>query len=238
MIPPMDTPPPAGGTGGTDSGTTEPGTAPLRYSVPEVARLLGISERAIRKRIDTNQLFAVKEDRAWVVLLDPDAIPRPEPVPPVPPTPGTGTARSMDQRRRDVQGGTAGTADLWVSTTVAAMAAPDAVAGPEPAVPAAVLPPTDAVPIPSVDLTPLVDLVADLTRRNAELTEAATIWQLRAHDLDQRLKQLTAGKDEVAGDHRADAPTASPEPPGRDEGDAGGDPSSWWGRTWRRMTGG
>ena len=40
----------AGGTGGT----TEPGTAPLRYSVPQVARMLGISERAVRKRIETN----------------------------------------------------------------------------------------------------------------------------------------------------------------------------------------
>ena len=35
---------------------------------------------------------------------------------------------------------------------------------------------SDVVPVPQVDLTPLVNLVADLTRRNAELTEAATIW--------------------------------------------------------------
>lgn len=77
-MPPMSDTPMAGGIGGT----TEPGTAPLRRSVPQVARMLGISERAVRKRIETNQLLAVKEDRAWVVLLDPGTAPLAEPVPP------------------------------------------------------------------------------------------------------------------------------------------------------------
>jgi hypothetical protein len=45
------------------------GTGPARYSVPEVARLLGISERAVRKRITAGTLDAHKEGNAWVVLL-------------------------------------------------------------------------------------------------------------------------------------------------------------------------
>jgi hypothetical protein len=221
----------------------------LRYSVPEVARLLGISERAIRKRIDTNQLFAVKEDRAWVVLLDPDTIPRPEPVPQVPHVLEGGTAPSTTQSAHDVQAGTAGTADVWLSTTVADTktrespepAVLDAAPEPEPAVPSVVPTSADAVPVPPVDLTPLVNLVADLTRRNAELTEAATIWQLRAHDLEQRLKQLGSGLDgtpEPITDDAHDAPVAAPEPLGETLVAPQGSASSWWGRTWRRMSGG
>jgi hypothetical protein len=37
--------------------------------VPETARLLGISERAVRKRITAGTLDAHKEGSAWVVLL-------------------------------------------------------------------------------------------------------------------------------------------------------------------------
>src|SRR5215213_1635252 len=48
-----------------------PGTerGPARYSVPQVARVLGISERAVRKRIMAGTLDAHKEGSAWVVLL-------------------------------------------------------------------------------------------------------------------------------------------------------------------------
>ncbi len=70
----MSDPVPPASTGG--SGTlAEPaappelGAAPVRYSVPEAARVLGISERAVRKRIDVGTLEAVKDGRAWSVLL-------------------------------------------------------------------------------------------------------------------------------------------------------------------------
>ena len=49
-----------------------------------------------------------------------------------------------------------------------------------------------------MDLSPLVDFVDRLTRRNAELTEAATIWQVRAINLEEQPKQLTAGPIESA----------------------------------------
>ncbi len=41
----------------------------MRYSVPEAARALGISERAVRKRIDAGTLEAEKDGRSWSVLL-------------------------------------------------------------------------------------------------------------------------------------------------------------------------
>lgn len=49
-------------TGGTNGGTG-------RYSVPQAARYLGISERAVRKRIQTGSLAAERDGRQWVVFL-------------------------------------------------------------------------------------------------------------------------------------------------------------------------
>jgi excisionase family DNA binding protein len=48
--------------GGTNGGT-------VRYSVPEAARYLGISERAVRKRIDAGTLAAERNGSRWVVFL-------------------------------------------------------------------------------------------------------------------------------------------------------------------------
>ena len=42
---------------------------PARYSVPQVARLLGISERAVRKRISAGSLQAEREGGHWSILL-------------------------------------------------------------------------------------------------------------------------------------------------------------------------
>lgn len=90
----------ASGTGGTDAGM-------VRYSVPEAARLLGISERAVRKRITASTIQAHKDGTAWVVLLPATtgAVPRSEltelAVPGAAPQHGTGpdvggTATGLD----------------------------------------------------------------------------------------------------------------------------------------------
>lgn len=164
----MDTAEPSEPVGGTDDGTG----GPRRYSVPQAARRLGISERAVRKRIDAGTVLAVREGRAWTVILEE-------------PGGGTGTAESAVSaapsepgsapRQSSAAPGTAGTA--------------------------------------SVDLAPLVALVDSLTRRNAELTEAAAIWQFRAVQLEERLKQLTAGDPVAAHDDTL---------PDRDEAGPGG----------------
>jgi len=44
-----------------------------------------------------------------------------------------------------------------------------------------------------LDLAPLTELIDDLTRRNADLSAAAAMWQTRAAHLENQLKQLTAG---------------------------------------------
>ena len=63
----------------------------------------------------------------------------------------------------------------------------------------------------AVDLRPLVEHIAALEDRVQQLTEAATIWQVRAGQLEEQLKQLTAGDPVVADD---DAPDRGQEAPG------------------------
>jgi hypothetical protein len=171
---------------GSGTGTAPGGT--VRYRVPHAARVLGISERAVRKRIDAGTLFAVRDGRAWVVYLE------------------------------EAVGGT------------------DTAAAAEPAVPAEPVPEPAAAPGGTVDLAPLADLIADLTRQNAQPTEAAAVWQVRAIQAEERLKQLTAGGDalnksgQIAGeaiatDSTPDAPeTGAPQRPVQ---------RAWW-RFWGR----
>jgi len=90
-----------------------------------------------------------------------------------------------------------------------------------------------AVPGGTVDLAPLVDLIADLTRRNEQLTEAATVWQIRAVQAEEKLKQLTAGS--VEPEPRAEAREASPQAQGEAESpkisqDTSQSQRPWWRR--------
>jgi len=148
-----------------------------------VARVLGISERAVRKRITAGTLDAHKEGNAWVVLLS--------------------------------------------STTGAVPAAP--------AAPGAV--PERGTEGGTVDVAPLAELLADVTRRNEELAAAAALWQYRAMQAEERLAQLEAGpiagdvedaaQDAIQGAPRDVAPMMAPETPQK------GQERSWW----RRLVG-
>ena len=91
-----------------------------------------------------------------------------------------------------------------------------------------------AAPAAPMSLQPLVDLVADLTRRNAGLTEAATLWQFRARQAEEQVKQLTAGGD-ARQDARVDATAApgSTEGPERSPETLEGEGVSWVVRAWR-----
>ena len=71
--------------GPQDRNTVErgPNTPHLeRYTVPQAARRLGITERATRKRIAAGTLAGTGDDRAWTVEFAPPSIPgttEPEP---------------------------------------------------------------------------------------------------------------------------------------------------------------
>lgn len=45
--------------------------------MPEVARILGISERGVRDKIERGQLDAVKDGKRWMVLLSSEHPPTP-----------------------------------------------------------------------------------------------------------------------------------------------------------------
>jgi hypothetical protein len=51
-----------------------------------------------------------------------------------------------------------------------------------------------AVPVSPVDLTLLINLVSDLTRRNAELLDSTATWRARVQELEQQLLQLSPGE--------------------------------------------
>ena len=50
----------------------------MRYSVPEAAKLLGITERAVRKRIEAGTLLGKRNGREWVVLLPREPVAEPK----------------------------------------------------------------------------------------------------------------------------------------------------------------
>jgi len=165
---------------GPDSGTDTAARGTLRYSVPQAARYLNISERAVRKRIDAGSLFAVRDGRAWTVYLE---------------EPASGTSTADDA------------VPLEPTELTATPSEHRAVPVPEPV----------AVPSGTVDLAPLADLIADLTRRNERLTESSTMWQIRAMQAEEKLKMLTAG--DVPDDEqstRTEPLVSPPQPPGEE----------------------
>ena len=84
--------------------------------------------------------------------------------------------------------------------------------------------PTTTDQAATVDLAPLAAVISDLTRENRQLAEAATAWQVRAMQAEERLKQLTASAS--ADDDIRDTPELG--------SDAGTDaPAPWW-RFWAR----
>jgi len=84
--------------------------------------------------------------------------------------------------------------------------------------------PTTTDQAATVDLAPLAAVISDLTRENRQLAEAATAWQVRAIQAEERLTQLTAGAS--ADDDIRDTPAPAPDA----ETDA---PAPWW-RFWAR----
>jgi len=60
---------------------------------------------------------------------------------------------------------------------------------------------------PTVDLTPLADLIERQAKELADLREAAAVWQIRARQAEEKLLELSAGW--VSSDTSPDAPGSS-----------------------------
>ena len=82
-----------------------------------------------------------------------------------------------------------------------------------------------------VDLAPLVDHIATLEDRVQRLTEASTMWQIRARQAEEQLLHLTAGTGATS-----EAAQKAPESPVRDEAAPHG-LRGWWRRFWRHVEG-
>ncbi len=90
----------------------------------------------------------------------------------------------------------------------------------------------------TVDLTPLSELIDRQNRKMRQLAEAAAaVWQVRALQAEERLKQLTAGPVTDVGE---DAPQRPQDAPGEaSAGDMADEPGvPWWRRWWRSLTAG
>ncbi len=87
----------------------------------------------------------------------------------------------------------------------------------------------------AVDLGPLAELIERQGTEIRQLAEAAAVWQVRALQAEERLKQLTAGNDTPT-----EAPHAAREPQhGAQPVETAPDTSpSWWVSWWRRLIGG
>jgi len=80
----------------------------------------------------------------------------------------------------------------------------------------------------------VADLRERLTAERDRAAEERRRFDILIHDHLQQSEALTTG----VGDQRQDAPGCAQDVPGATEGVESTHPSSWWGRTWRRVRGG
>lgn len=135
----------------------------MPLSLSDAAVRLGISPDAARKRLERGTLHGEKRGGRWLVYLQPDA-----------------TASQVDAssyRTLDA------TPDASAASIGRHRTPPDAADSDS----------ADMAPEEPVNIAPLVELVADLTRQNADLAAAAALWQERARFLGERLAALEAG---------------------------------------------
>ena len=164
------------------------GARPDVVPLTEAAERLELSTEAVRKRIQRGTLPGRKVDGAWWVEATH-----------LPPA-STSTGRPDDPGgATERQDGPVGTAERRPDDAVQT-------AGPDPGRNG------DAAAAPAgVDLAPLADVIASLTRENRELAAAAALWQERARTLEGRLLAL------ADGDAPADAPAPAPPPEPTDD---------------------
>ncbi len=82
----------------------------------------------------------------------------------------------------------------------------------------------------AIDLGPLAELIERQGTEIRQLAEAAAVWQVRALQAEERLKQLTAG-----GDTRTQASVAAQEPHGEAQAvEPAADASVPWWKFWER----
>jgi FtsZ-binding cell division protein ZapB len=142
---------------------------PLRFPVPDLASLLGVSEQAVLEQIERGELLAIEEEGGWMVYVDLPEVAQPAAAD----NPGPGSSGAEPPH------------DEVLSVTHAVEGRINETAERAPALPVPV-----AIPVSPVDLTLLINLVTDLTKRNAELLESTATWRERVQHLEGELQRV------------------------------------------------
>ena len=150
------------------NGSIAPGR-PLRFTVPALALLLGVSEEAVLGQIERGELLAIEEEDGWMVYVDLPDLSQP-----------TAASQPESEAVRAEP-----PHDEVLSVTHAVHARVDEDADRTPALPVPV-----AIPISPVDLTLLINLVTDLTKRNTELLDSTAQWRERVQHLESEIQRL------------------------------------------------
>ncbi|HYP61812.1 MAG TPA: hypothetical protein VEQ36_15410 [Thermomicrobiales bacterium] len=150
------------------SGSIAPGR-PLRFTVPALALLLGVSEDAVLGQIERGELLAIEEKEGWMIYVDLPDLSQP----------------SAASQPESESAGAEPPHDEVLSVTHAVESRVDEDADRSPALPVPV-----AIPISPVDLTLLINLVTDLTKRNAELLDSTAQWRERVQHLESEIQRL------------------------------------------------
>jgi excisionase family DNA binding protein len=139
---------------------------PAALSARQAADMIGVNEKTVRRWIERGKLGASKDEKGAFQI----------------------DFAEVEQARAERA------ADASAPPPRPA-AAPAANMPQEHAAPAADTPSGQAAPIAaaSIDLQPLAELIERQGEEIRRLAEAATMWQYRAHHLEEQLKQLTAG---------------------------------------------
>jgi len=184
-------------------------------SVVEAARVAGVNDRTIRRVIVDGKLTAAVEQGAY--RINPDAL-------------AAWTATRAPRATPDVAPGTgAGAHPVAQGDDRPLVEVADVLAAKD-----------ETIAALNADVVFLRDQLDQARRDLAEAHRTAVVArELDAQRIETRLEALTA----QIVDQRGDAPEASLEGPGRDEGSREGDPptstsASWWARTWRKVWGG
>jgi excisionase family DNA binding protein len=166
-------------------------------SLQEAAVWAGVNERTLRRWIKSGRLFAVKDDGQYRILVT--DLER------------ASHAAPSGDRMPDILGARASGPDT--SDTVGAKARTADMSGPG--------------TMSGIDLSPLADLIERQARELAEMREAAAVWQVRARQAEEQLKQLTAGPTETT-------PENAPMAQNRTERDVSvvRGIQAWWRRLW------
>ena len=197
-------------------------TAPELVPIAEAARRLGVSADTVRRRLKRGELEGEQHPTAqgftWLVAMPA----------------GSGASDAAPVQAPDIHPATSaeGTtvAELWRALEEegkATVAAKDETIGRLAA---------EVAYLRDRENTEITFLREQLDQRSRELAAERERFDVIQQLALQRIEALTA----TVGDQRQDAPTAAPEPPGRDEAASEDDRASpsWWTRTWRKLVGG